>query len=154
MSEESATILENTAEEPKTPENPPENPPEKSSEAPTQPPAQLPAQPPARKPGRPAGSKDRVPRRKIRVEPFPEPVAMTPPRAESAPPTAHPKAPFKAPPKAAPAAPAPREPSPPTPRTLYRQTSEHLVNLRSAMNDQRRMSVAERYTANLHSWMA
>ena len=148
MSEESATILENTAEEPKTPENPPKNPPENSSEVPA--PAQLPTPPPARKPGRPAGSKDRVPRRKIRVEPFPEPVAMTPPRAESAPPKAHPKAPLKPPPKA----PAPREPSPPTPRTLYRQTSEHLVNLRSAMNDQRRMSVAERYTANLHSWMA
>ena len=150
MTEEPATIPENTVEEPKTPENPPKNRPENSSEAPA--PAQLPAQPPARKPGRPAGSKDRVPRRKIRVEPFPEPVAMTPPRAESAPPKAHPKAPPKPPPKAP--APAPREPSPPTPRTLYRQTSEHLVNLRSAMNDQRRMSVAERYTANLHSWMA
>jgi hypothetical protein len=132
MSEESATIPENSFEEPKTPENPLENPPV----------PEAPVQPPARKPGRPAGSKDRVPRRKIRVEPFPEPVELTPPRAESAPP------------KAPPATPAPREPSPPTPRTLYRQTSEHLVNLRSAMNDQRRMSVAERYTANLHSWMA
>lgn len=137
MTEEPAKIPENTIEEgtnaenslpqeEKTPENP----------APSEP----------KKKGRPAGSKDRLPRRRIKVEPFPAPVETTPPRAISAPP----KAPPAAQPVAAPATP----PSPPSPRTLYRQASEHLINLRDIMNAQKRNSVAERYTRNLHSWMA
>ena len=147
MTEEPATILENTAEEPKTHEHPfpqPENPPQ----------PEPPAQPETRKRGRPAGSKDRVPRRKIKIEPFPEPVEMTPPRATSAPPKAPPKAPPRALPKEVPAPTRERTPSPPTPRTLYRQTSEHLINLRDIMNQQKRTAAAERYTSNLHSWMA
>ena len=70
--------------------------------------------------GRPAGSKDCVPRRSIKVERFLEPVEMTPPRATSAPS----KAPPKAPPKEVSVPPRDRTPSPLTPRTLYRQTSE------------------------------
>ena len=147
MTEESATILENTAEEPKTPENPPPQP-----ENPPQP--EPPAQSETSKRGRPAGSKDRVPRRKIKIEPFPEPVEMTPPRATSAPPKAPPKAPPRALPKEVLAPPRERTPSPPTPRTLYRQTSEHLINLRDIMNQQKRTAAAERYTSNLPSWMA
>ena len=147
MTEEPATIPENTAEEPKTHEHPPPQP-----ENPPQP--EPPAQPETRKRGRPAGSKDRVPRRKIKIEPFPEPVEMTPPRATSAPPKAPPKAPPRALPKEVPAPPRERTPSPPTPRTLYRQTSEHLINLRDIMNQQKRTAAAERYTSNLHCWMA
>jgi len=149
MTDETAIIPENTAEDPKTPENPPENPPENSpQEAP-----ENPAHPEARKRGRPAGSKDRVPRRKIKIEPFPDPVEMTPPSRPSAPPKAPPKAPPRALPKEVPAPPQERTPSPPTPRTLYRQTSEHLINLRNIMNHQKRSSAAERYTSHLNSWM-
>ena len=154
MTEEPATIPENTAEEPKTVENLPPQPENLPQPKP-------PAQSETRKRGRPAGSKDRVPRRKIKIEPFPEPV--TPPSrqqaalaapATSAPPKAPPAAPPKALPKEVPAPPREQTPSPPTPRTLYRQTSEHLINLRDIMNQQKRTAAAERYTANLHSWMA
>ena len=152
MTKVPATNLENSSEALKTPENPP------PQEAP-----ENPVQPEARKRGRPAGSKDRAPRRKIKIEPFPEPVEMTPPSrqqaalaapATSAPPKAPPKAPPRALPKEVPAPPRERTPSPPTPRTLYRQTSEHLINLRDIMNQQKRTAAAERYTSNLHSWIA
>lgn len=51
-----------------------------------------------------------------------------------------------------PAPPTPPSPEPPSPRTLYRETSAHLLNLRDIMQRQKRTSVAERYTSNLHSW--
>jgi hypothetical protein len=46
----------------------------------------------------------------------------------------------------------PPYPEPPSPRTLYRQTSATLLNLRDMMNSQKRASAAERYTARLISW--
>ena len=45
----------------------------------------------------------------------------------------------------------PPSPEPPSPRTLYRQTSAQLLNLRDAMNSQKRAAAAERYTARLHA---
>jgi hypothetical protein len=100
---------------------------------------------PKRGRGRPAGAKDKAPRTtkpKVRVEPIPQPKAkpapaqavvtsdVTPPVVEQRPPS----------------------PEPPSPRTLFRQTSAHLLNLRDVMNSQKRASAAERYTARLHAW--
>ena len=102
---------------------------------------------PKRGRGRPAGAKDRVPRAKpkVRVEPIPTPV---------------PKAPAPAPAVDLPSRSTPVEhvearppsPEPPSPRTLFRQTSAHLLNLRDVMNSQKRASVAEKYTSRLHAW--
>ena len=137
IQENGATIVENTKKCPETSEGAPNN----STEA-------EPA--PAPKRGRPAGSKDKAPRRKVRVEPIPQEEEPQPT------PAAKPKA-------TPPPAPKParerqqRQPSqerspPPSPRTMYRQTSAHLVTLRDMLREQRRRKVAEKYTQKLHSW--
>ena len=134
IQENEATIVENTKKGPENSEGAANN----LSEA-------EPAPTPKR--GRPAGSKDKAPRRKVRVEPIPQEEELQPTPAAK--------------PKAAPPPPAPRQqrqPSPersppPSPRTMYRQTSAHLVSLRDMMHDQRRSKVAEQYTHKLHSWV-
>ena len=106
-----------------------------------------PVEAPAPKRGRPAGSKDKAPRRKVRVEPITQ-------EEEPPPPAAKPKAappPVQEQPQRQP--PSPERTPPPSPRTLYRQTSAHLVTLRDALRDQRRGKVAEQYTSKLHSWV-
>ena len=101
---------------------------------------------PAPKRGRPAGSKDRAPRRTVKVQPIPAPV-------EEAPPTPPPAAKPKAAPTIQRVAREPSlEPTPPSPRTLYRETSAQLVSLRELTHDQRRVKAADRYTSRLHSW--
>ena len=130
------------SEPPKTPEAP------EPQEAQASEPA-LSAEP-KRGRGRPAGAKDKAPRAKpkVRVEPIPTPV---------------PKAPAPAPVSAQAAGDLPGSvaehvdhrppsPEPPSPRTLFRQTSAHLLNLRDVMNSQKRTSAAERYTSRLHAW--
>jgi len=143
MAEAEATIPENSNEAPDNEEKGDEN--VENSTAPT------PAAEAAPKRGRPPGSKDKAPRRKVKVEPLAGP-------AEE-PPAPAPKVRPKAPPPVAtpsPSAPSQRErtpsPDPPSPRTLYRETSKHLINLRDIMNSQKRASVAERYTSRLHDW--
>ena len=135
MTEVEATIPENSAsiteaetnetvEEPKVPE-PPES---------------------KRGRGRPAGSKDKAPRAtkpKVRVEPIPQPAPKPAPKPlhqiqEAPPPTVVEE--------------RPPSPEPASPRTLFRQTSEHLLNLRDVMNSQKRTLAAERYTNRLHAW--
>ena len=101
---------------------------------------------PAPKRGRPAGSKDRAPRRKVKVEPIPAPVEEEPPTPPPQP-AAKPKAAQRVVRET-----RPPSPEPASPRTLFRQTSEHLVNLRDVMNNQKRASAAERYTSRLHAW--
>ena len=119
-----------------------------------------PEEPPKRGRGRPAGSKDKAPRAtkpKVRVEPIPkrQPAAATP----EAKPAAVGRSPERSVPAEEPAAdpvapepPRPPSPEPPSPRTLYRQTSAQLLNLRDVMNSQKRASAAERYTARLQAW--
>ena len=99
---------------------------------------------PAPKRGRPPGSKDRVPRRRVKIEPLPQPVEQ-PVEQPAASPSPAQTAPARTP------SPAP-PPSPPSPRTLYRQTSEQLLSLRELMTHQRRTQAAERYANKLHSW--
>ena len=114
-----------------------------------EPPAQVP-EPPEEKRGRgrPAGAKDKAPRTKpkVRAEPIPQPAAK--PAAKPAP------APAQAVdlPDTPPVEERPPSPEPPSPRTLFRQTSAHLLSLRDAMNSQKRASAAERYTSKLHAW--
>ena len=104
--------------------------------------------------GRPRGAKDRQPRTRrpnIRVEPLP-PQATTAPRREPAPTPASAPAPEpQRAPTPEPAHPAHKEPSP---RTLYRETSERLVHLRSLMTESRRSAVADKYTSRLYTWTA
>ena len=89
--------------------------------------------------GRPAGSKDKVKRTvkpKVLVKPIPEPAQPPEPEPAQA---AHPEPP------------AP-EPEAPSPRTLYRETSRHLVHLRGLINHGRTSEVASRYTQKLTQW--
>ena len=133
MAEAEATIPENSESIPEQKENVPDISPEPA-------PAES-----KRGRGRPAGAKDRAPRTtkpKVRVEPIPKQVQPEP--------AAHPMEPVEARPPSP--EPPPPSPEPPSPRTLIRQTSAHLLNLRDVMNSQKRTSAAERYTARLHAW--
>ena len=142
MAEVEATILENS----ETIEAPPEETPAVSQEAQPE---------PKRGRGRPAGSKDRAPRAtkpRVRVEPIPQPApkatpAPAPTPVEERPPVADQAACCRSPVEE-----RPPSPEPASPRTLFRQTSAHLLNLRDVMNSQKRASVAERYTSRLHAW--
>ena len=103
---------------------------------------------PTPKRGRPAGSKDKVPRRKVRVEPIPQEEEQPPLSiaAEASPPAPTPARERQK------RQPSPERSPPPSPQTMYRQTSAHLVTLRDMLHDQRRSKVAEQYTHKLHSW--
>ena len=103
---------------------------------------------PKRGRGRPAGSKDRAPRTakpRVRVEPIPPKPTPSPAPA----PVQVSQAPERPP---SPVEERPPSPEPPSPRTLFRQTSAHLLNLRDVMNSQKRASTAERYTSRLRAW--
>ena len=143
-----------SAEEPTIPEEPvaePAQPAEPAATEPAQPAAAEPSEPPKRGRGRPAGSKDKTPRvtkPKVRVEPLqpPEPPAAKKKGISEIPAGDLPE---KSPPVVEE---APPSPEPPSPRTLYRQTSAHLLTLRDLVQTQQRASVAERYTSRLHAW--
>ena len=136
--EKDATILDNISN---NDEKPDEN-----MKTPAAPELPVRLKPPTPKRGRPQGSKDRVPRRRVRIEPIPQPVEQ--PVEQQAPsPSPAQTAPARTP-TPTPASP----PSPPSPRTLYRQTSEQLLSLRDLVTHQRRTQAAERYVNNLHSW--
>ena len=99
-----------------------------------------------------AGSKDKAPRVKVRVEPIPQPEPKPAPAQSGVASDAPPAAAGDLPDKSSPVAERPPSPEPPSPRTLFRQTSEHLLNLREVMNSQKRASAAEKYTSRLHAW--
>ena len=140
--ENATTIVENSTTIPEKSETIPSKNTQESIEA------------PAPKRGRPAGSKDRAPRRKVKIEPIPAPVEEERQQAALAEPPPTPPPQPAAKPKVAPqrVAREPPSPEPPSPRTLYRETSAHLLNLRDLMNSQKRASTAERYTSRLHAW--
>jgi hypothetical protein len=134
MAEVDATIPDNS------------EPPQAPADEPPAPATQAADAPPKRGRGRPAGAKDKAPRAKprVRVEPIPQPEPQAKPApAQASEPAADPVGAVEA-----------RSPSPEplSPRTLYRQTSAHLLNLRDVMNIQRRASAAERYTSRLQAW--
>ena len=141
MAEVEATIPENS-------DNHAEEIAENSPEPEAAPVEAAPVEEPRRGRGRPAGAKDKAPRvtkPKVRVEPIPERKAAAKPRPAPAPePVPEPVEPV--------ASVAPPSPEPPSPRTLFNQTSAHLLNLRDVMNSQKRNTVAERYASRLHSW--
>ena len=130
MAEAEATIPENT---------------EVAQETPVEAQPQEPEPEAKRGRGRPAGAKDkakRVAKPKVRVEPIPQ-----------AAPVANPPQPQQSEPQEPPPPIQERSPSPElSPRTLYRQTSAHLLHLRGVLNSQKRASVADRYTSRLHDW--
>ena len=151
MAEAEASIPENTTT---VVENSTTNPEKSETIPPTI--AQESIEAPAPKRGRPAGSKDRAPRRKVKVEPISAPVEEERQQAALAAPPPTPPPQPTAKPKVAPQRvarePRPPSPEPPSPRTLYRETSAHLLNLRDMMNTQKRASAVERYTSRLHAW--
>lgn len=118
---------------------------EKAPEAaPAEPAAASAAEPGPPKKGRPVGSKDRVPRRRVKIEPLVT-EAESPQPSQPSQRQQRARAPSPEPPE-------PPPPEPPSPRTLYRQTSEQLVNLRDLMTHQRRVKTAESYAGKLHTW--
>ena len=137
-----------------------------NSEAPPEPqepiaPEPTPAEPAPEKRGRgrPAGAKDRAPRvtkPKVRVEPIPH--ATPQPKAKPAPAAKPPvdeevaESRSSSSQLAPPVEERPPSPEPPSPRTLFRQTSAHLLNLRDVMNSHKRADAAQRYTSRLHAW--
>ena len=133
MAEAEATIPENTEVAQETPEV-------------SQEPVPKAPEPEAKRGrGRPAGAKDkekRVTKPKVRVEPIPQatPVVANPPQPKPSEPQIEPPIQERS------------RPEPPSPRTLYRQTSAHLLHLRGVLNSQKRASVADRYTSRLHDW--
>ena len=116
--------------------------PEAAPEAEQAPQATEPVPEPKRGRGRPAGAKDRAPRAKPKVRVESIPTAPAPASAQAA------DLPGRAPPVVEA---RPPSPEPPSPRTLYRQTSAHLLNLRDVMNSQKRVSAAEKYASRLHA---
>ena len=143
MAESEETIPENS-ENPEPQEAPP------APSAPSAP--SEPAAEPKRGRGRPAGSKDKAPRVKVRVEPIPQPEPKPAPAQSGVASDAPPAAAGALPDRALPVVERPPSPEPPSPRTLFRQTSAHLLNLRDVMNSQKRASTAEKYTSRLHAW--
>lgn len=112
--------------------------------------AALAAPAPKRK-GRPAGSKDTVKRTRkpavhVRIEPLevkpPEQPRVPTPRPEPEPVTA---------PVAEPKQPVEIEESK-SPRTLLRETSRHLMSLRSLVHDNRKADHVKKYTQNWATW--
>ena len=138
MTEPTAEISEPEAQE--VPEVTP------AAESTQEPPSET-AEAPKRGKGRPAGSKDkakRVVKPKVRVEPIPTVTPATSSTEAREPEPPEPPAPEPEPPA--------QEPEPPSPRTLYRETSRHLVHLRGLINHGRTSEVASRYTQKLTQW--
>ena len=118
-----------------------------------EPAAQVPEPPESKRGrGRPAGSKDKAPRAtkpKVRAEPITQPI---PQPTQLPTPQPIPQKETKTPRTPTVVEERPPSPEPASPRTLFRQTSEHLLNLRDVMNSQKRASAADRYTSRLHAW--
>ena len=154
MAEVEATLPENieNSEAPPEPQEPPA-------------PESTPTEPAKRGRGRPPGAKDRAPRvtkPKVRAEPIPQPQAKAAPEAAQEvgisgrpTPTLEERKERRVGISQIPTPVVeerPPSPEPPSPRTLFRQTSAHLLNLRDVMNSHKRASAAERYTSRLHAW--
>jgi len=101
-----------------------------------------PTEPVVKKRGRPVGSKDRAPRRKIKIL---EEAISSEPKPQQEPP----KSPQQEPPK--PAEPPKAEP-PPSPRSLHRAAAELILRLQEDKQDARRARLREIYTSKLASY--
>ena len=133
-----------------------EPPPEPAQEAAVEPPAAPVAEatsmpPPApKKKGRPTGSKDAAPRTRrkpveVRIEPLEAPEPPPPPRA-STPRPARPEILEKE------APPPPEIEEPPSPRTMLRETSRHLMQLRNIVHQNKKSSMGDAYAQKLVKW--
>ena len=88
--------------------------------------------------GRPVGARDTKPRQRRRVEVRVEPLVTPEPAARPEP-------------KPEPKIEEALEP-PPSPRTMLRETSRHLMTLRSMVHDSRRSEMGAKYAQKLCSW--
>ena len=144
MAEEVSTTPDNSATIAEKVENPVENVEktvEKSEEA------------APKKKGRPAGAKDKAPRaKKPRVvvveEPLEAPVRKQ--TVSSQPPADLPAAPLETP-RAAPEIHEP--PAPPSPRTVLREASRHILELKRLESSARRTHLGELYAGRLHTFV-
>ena len=111
-----------------------------------------------KKKGRPAGAKDKAPRaKKPRVvvveEPLETPVKTQSARGQtvsSQPPADLPAAPLETP-RAAPEIHEP--PAPPSPRTVMREASRHILELKRLESSARRTHLGELYGSRLHTFV-
>ena len=112
-----------------------------------------------KKKGRPAGAKDKAPRKKPRVvvveEPLESPVKKQ--TVSSQPPADLPAAPLETPRtggRTVQVAPEIHEPpSPPSPRTVTREASRHILELKRLESSARRTHLGELYGSRLHTFV-
>ena len=112
-----------------------------------------------KKKGRPAGAKDKAPRKKPRVvvveEPLEAPVKKQ--TASSQPPADLPAAPLETHRAGGPTvqvAPEIHEPpAPPSPRTVMREASRHILELKRLESSARRTHLGELYGSRLHTFV-
>jgi len=116
-----------------------------------------------KKKGRPAGAKDKAPRaKKPRVVVVEEPLEAPPVKTQSAggqtessqPPASLPAAPLETPRTAVHVAPEIHEPTaPPSPRTVMREASRHILELKRLESSARRTHLGELYGSRLHTFV-
>jgi len=116
-----------------------------------------------KKKGRPAGAKDKAPRaKKPRVVVVEEPLEAPPVKTQSAggqtessqPPAILPAAPLETPRAAVHVAPEIHEPpAPPSPRTVMREASRHILELKRLESSARRTHLGELYGSRLHTFV-
>ena len=116
-----------------------------------------------KKKGRPAGAKDKAPRaKKPRVVVVEEPLEAPPVKTQSAggqtessqPPAILPAAPLETPRTAVQVAPEIHEPpAPPSPRTVMREASRHILELKRLESSARRTHLGELYGSRLHTFV-
>ena len=109
-----------------------------------------------KKKGRPAGAKDKAPRKKPRVvvveEPLEAPVKKQ--TVSSQPPADLPAAPLETPRTEVHVAPEIHEPpAPPSPRTVMREASRHILELKRLESSARRTHLGELYGSRLHTFV-
>jgi hypothetical protein len=111
-----------------------------------------------KKKGRPAGAKDKAPRvKKPRVVVVEEPLEAPPVKKQtesSQPPAVSPAAPLETPRTAVHVAPEIHEPpAPPSPRTVMREASRHILELKRLESSARRTHLGELYGSRLHTFV-
>jgi hypothetical protein len=111
-----------------------------------------------KKKGRPAGAKDKAPRaKKPRVVVVEEPLEAPPVKKQtesSQPPAILPAAPLETPRAAVHVAPEIHEPpAPPSPRTVMREASRHILELKRLESSARRTHLGELYGSRLHTFV-
>ena len=107
-----------------------------------------------KKKGRPAGAKDKAPRaKKPRVVVVEEPLEAPPVKTQTQPPADLPAAPLETPRAGRTVQVAPEIHEPPSPRTVMREASRHILELKRLESSARRTYLGELYGSRLHTFV-